>query len=179
MQWLFDIVLEMVAKAGYALKAWVLALGYATETWVLARLCTSSTRVYLTGLQSIPTSTLTRISFNNESWDVKGEFAFEVFTAKKAGYFQVNIAALGEYITEGKRWVITIYKNGAIHSQTVNRAVVTGHTGAEISDILYLNGTTDYIDARAFQDCGVNKNIYGHPVFTFMSIHQLSKDSWL
>lgn len=34
MQWLFDIVLDMVADAGYALKTWVQAQGYLTTGYI-------------------------------------------------------------------------------------------------------------------------------------------------
>jgi len=119
----------------------------------------------------------TKILFDAESWDVNSEFANYKFTAKEAGYFQVCIATVGRTISAGRRWQVGIYKNGGMHTQSVNRAVATGYAGTQIADILYLNGTTDYIEGRVFHDDSAARDIYAHTWYTFMSIHQLSKDT--
>ncbi|MCK5612176.1 hypothetical protein KAR91_60450 [Candidatus Pacearchaeota archaeon] len=168
MQWLFDIILEMVANAGYALKS-----------WVLAQLCTSTCRVGRNTNQSIPSGVWTKIQFNTELWDVNSEFSPYRFTAKEAGYYQVNVGAMMSDMADGNRVNIAIYKTGGVHSYTWEYAGNAGFCGSYLSDMVYLNGTTDYITTYVYHNRGLARNVYGHPAYTFMSIHQLSKDSWL
>lgn len=168
MQWFIDLI-----------KDWVIAQGYALQSWVLERLCTSTIRVYRSGSQVIPSITWTKILFNAESWDVNNEFANYKFTAKEAGYFQVNLAALMADIAGDKRVDVAIKKNGNWHSVTQERTGGAGYNGSYLPDVVHLNGTTDYIEGFVYHNDTGAKNLHGTGAYTFMSIHQLSKDSWL
>lgn len=190
MQWFIDIIKEWVLSLGYATedyvtdatgqtRIWVEAKGYTTLAEVLEQLCTSTCRVHRNGNQLIPSGTWTKINFNAENWDVNNEFTNYKFTAKEAGYFQVNLAALGTDIVAGKRFDVAIYKNGNPHSITREIVPTLEYHGSYISDMVHLNGTTDYIEGYVYHNSGVAKNVYPGSGFTFMSIHQLSKDSWL
>ena len=167
MQWLIDLIQE-----------WVLSLGYATQAWVLEQLCTSTCRVYRAIPMYLFKETWTKILFDAEDWDINGEFANHRFTAKEAGYFQVNLSVLGGVLTDGKRWNVAIYKNGNPHSTTWENNGAAGYNGSYISDIVHLNGTTDFVEGWAYHNEAAGKFVYVVKPYTFMSIHQLSKDSW-
>jgi hypothetical protein len=101
---------------------------------------------YLSASQSITTNTITKLQANTEVFDTANCYDNATnyrFTPNVAGYYQINaqITAGGTSIS---RLIIYIYKNGAGYQiggdQTTNVGRVT------ISTLMYLNGTTDYVE---------------------------------
>jgi len=94
--------------------------------------------------QSISATTLTKVSFQTETYDSDSCFASSTFTPNKAGYYFVDTTVYGG--GAGCQWQALLYKNGS--------AVVSGPylwgAGASCSHIFYCNGTTDYIEVYTF-----------------------------
>lgn len=98
------------------------------------------------------------------------------YTPKEAGYYQVNFTLKPEYPTSGlvAAGAITcsINVNGAVDTSTVinvDDAAVISRT-VSVSNIVYLNGTTDYVDCSATYASGtalVAKGLYSR---SFLSI---------
>jgi len=94
---------------------------------------------------SMANNTATKILFQTEEFDTNSNFASSTFTPTVAGYYQINAA-----ISFGG-WVSTytftiIYKNGSEYkrgSATANN--LSGLNGI-VSSIVYLNGSTDYVE---------------------------------
>lgn len=189
MQWFFDIVLGMVANAGYALKTWVMDQINATSgfllwkinevrDWILLQFCTSTCKAYKTTDQSIPTGVWTRITFEATNWDVKSEFANYRFKPWHGGYFQVNLAACGLALDAGQRFDIGIFKNGGVYALAREIVPTSVYHGSYLSDLVYLDGDTDYIEGYVYQDAGTAKDVRLGAQYSFMSVHQLSRDTW-
>ena len=86
-------------------------------------------------------------------------FIPNAFTPNVAGYYQVNATIGFDATSVNPQWGgVAIYKNGAVVRQ--NR--VTGNTytscAAPVSSVVYLNGSTDYIESYVY--CGTNSGYY-------------------
>jgi hypothetical protein len=105
--------------------------------------------------QSITTSTVTKVNFNTEDFDTDsaynntgstvGTAPSYSFNPQVAGYYQINGS-----ITSATATSVTgvyLYKNGAIEKGT---NVTSSSAISNISALVYLNGSTDYVDCRAF-----------------------------
>lgn len=187
MQWFIDIIKDWVIAQAYATEAWVIAQTYTTKQYVddlivfvlkyiSDTICDSTARVSTGSTQSISSGIWTQIHFDTEHWDEKEEFASHKFTAKEAGYFQVNLSVMIIDPGENSRIDCAIKKNGGWHSVNGEFADTTRQKGSRISDIVHLDGDTDYLDFWVYQDWGAARNLISNPAYCFVSIHQLSKD---
>jgi hypothetical protein len=95
--------------------------------------------------QAISNSTATKIEFQTEEFDTNSNFASSRFTPTVAGYYQINGYATSQTSTGTiSRTLIYIYKNGAIYRRGGD---ISGlGLGVGISDVVYLNGSTDYVE---------------------------------
>jgi len=103
---------------------------------------------YSNNTQNVSSNVLTKIAINTKVFDTNTNFDATTnyrFTPTVAGYYQVN-GALNFSVSSGQSAAtIVVYKNGS----AVNYGnYVTGSYAAilNISLILYLNGSTDYIE---------------------------------
>lgn len=151
----------------------------------------SRARAYLSNTQSIPSSATnwTRVNFNSETFDEKGEFDNSTnyrFTAKETGYYQVN--ARVEFDIPGGTFVndsylsIAIYREGNIYSYG-NRLGLTNsdsnfnnlfnNNAPVVSDIVYLEANQT-IEIYVFQNTGANRNLRSGSAISYVSIHKIS-----
>ena len=110
------------------------------------------------------TTTLTantdvKVTFDTELFDTNNCFASSRFTPNVAGYYQVNLC-LSVNFWNGTIFSALIYKNGSAYQygQTAYPQTVGG-VRASISTIVYLNGTTDYIEAYGYQYAQTSNNV--------------------
>jgi hypothetical protein len=104
--------------------------------------------------QSISSSTFTKVTFNNETFDTNSNFASSTFTPTVAGYYQVNgnVSFVGNSTGFA---MIAIYKSGVSVSQgsgIPNNTIIGGMATA--STVVFCNGTTDTIELYAWQNSG-------------------------
>lgn len=114
--------------------------------------------------QSITTSTFTKITFQVEDYDTNNNFASSTFTPTVAGYYIIGAGYNPNAGGPPTRVILDIYKNGSqvkrVYDVTARADNVSG------SCLLYLNGTTDYIE------------VYGYIVATSPVIYGVSADTW-
>lgn len=108
---------------------------------------------YQSGAQTLGSATATKITLGSELFDTANCFdtANSKFTPNVAGYYQINGAvAVGASSTVIQAY---IYKNGNIFKAGVfsGSANVNGGT---VSGIVYLNGTTDFVELYAYFGTG-------------------------
>jgi hypothetical protein len=107
---------------------------------------------YKNASQSISTSTTTKVTYETEYFDTNNCFASSTFTPTVAGYYQINITASVETTSADRYLQMFIYKNGssAISCQPNYGSSVSGNgLGMSLCGMLYMNGTTDYIEIYA------------------------------
>lgn len=103
-------------------------------------------RAYPASSQSIPTATDTKVNFATEEYDTNSNFSSSRFTPTVAGYYlikgSVGYAAsrtsIACFIYKGNASTSTLYSSGNRISGTSNVATAC--------DIVYLNGSTDWVE---------------------------------
>lgn len=100
------------------------------------------------GTQTLTALSNTKILFATEDFDTNNDFASSRFTPSVAGYYQISSSVRSSFGTTSASSQTFIYKNGAAWSSTAilaSTATICSH----LSDVVYCNGTTDYIEIYA------------------------------
>jgi hypothetical protein len=106
---------------------------------------------YQSSAQSLSSGVYTKIQFQTEEFDTNSCFDNTTnyrFTPNVAGYYQVNgggLIALGT----AQEFIIQIYKNGSAVKQ-IQDVVGVINRGSYGSALLFLNGSTDYIELYGY-----------------------------
>jgi len=104
---------------------------------------------------SVPTGvTPTKITLGTEVHDTNNNFANSRFTPTVAGYYQIN----GFVNTTANTLIAYISKNG---SNIAGNVVAATTNQATVSTVLFLNGSTDYIELFASHSQGTNVSVTG------------------
>jgi hypothetical protein len=98
---------------------------------------------YQSSAQTLSGVTFTKITFTTEVFDTNNNFASSTFTPTVAGYYQVTSAIYFATLTNAQLY---IYKNGTLYQASP----FTSQQGAFISGLVYLNGSTDYVETYAY-----------------------------
>lgn len=110
---------------------------------------TPAFRAYLSADQTVSSGVLTKCTLDVESFDTNNNFASSRFTPTVAGYYQIDCSMrFTSSSSSMTNCLITIYKSGSEYSRVVqsNGVTITGNFAIAGSDIVYCNGTTDYIE---------------------------------
>lgn len=102
-----------------------------------------------TSNQSISAATFTKVNFGTEQFDTNSNFASSRFTPTVAGYYQVNTSINfggGSTVTYG---IVSFYKNGGEYNRLI-AIQCTSNLSIGGSSLIYLNGTTDYLEVYAY-----------------------------
>jgi hypothetical protein len=117
------------------------------------------------GNQSLTIATWTKITFNTEEFDTNSCYNTSTyrFTPNVAGYYQVNLIA---YQAAGGTTALTtsIYKNGSAFK--TNQLIVSTYQNVVTTALIYLNGSTDYIEAYA-NSTGATGSIISSTEYTY------------
>ena len=100
--------------------------------------------------QSFSSNTFTKIQYNAEIFDTANCFDSTTnyrFTPTVAGYYQFNISAYYNG-TSISRMLITIYKNGSSYTRPAD--INAPGNVASGSSLIYMNGTTDYVEVYTY-----------------------------
>jgi hypothetical protein len=107
---------------------------------------------YSAAAQAVTGGVYTKITFDTELWDTNSNFASSRFTPTVAGYYQITgtcqpagTAALGPYIA----------KNGSVVVYGTSTAVLS-YGIANMSALVYCNGSTDYIEFFCYFSATLN-----------------------
>ena len=124
---------------------------------------------YLAANQSLTASTFTKVTINTEEFDTAscfnntgstvGGIPAYAFLPNVAGYYQVN--GLAYPATTVTAITCAIYKNG-----TSFKAGWGTSTSGVVSALIYLNGSTDYIECYSYLT-GVTPSLSGNSSLTF------------
>jgi hypothetical protein len=116
--------------------------------------------------QSYSSSTFTKVSFQTEVFDTAscfnntgstvGSIPAYAFLPNVAGYYYVSLTLNHNWVTAASVVATLIYKNGSLDTTTSVRfnSNVGPWGGYNANSIIYLNGTTDYIEPYAWTNNG-------------------------
>jgi hypothetical protein len=103
---------------------------------------------YLSANQSVSSGVFTKVQCNTEEFDTASAYDNATnyrFTPLVAGYYQVN-ARIDCGTSSISNAIISIYKNGSESKRGNQVTATSGEIGIVVSSIIYLNGSTDYIE---------------------------------
>lgn len=126
---------------------------------------------YANAAQTLTSGTATKIAVNTKNFDTNTNFDAATnyrFTPTVAGYYQINAGIAWNSGTNNTVSNAMIYKNGSVWRTTYNLNQ-SGGSGAFISDLVYLNGSTDYVEFWVTQASGANMTTYVTNGATWMS----------
>lgn len=128
--------------------------------------------VYRSTNQSIAATTYTKIQFDTEEYDTANCFDNTTnyrFTPNVAGYYQINAAwQAASAIGAAGQTAIIIYKNGSAFKWGMYAGLSSAENySAVASSLIYLNGTTDYIEIYAY--IGNANTIAGSQAYTYVN----------
>ena len=114
--------------------------------------------------QAISSGTNTKITFNVQSYDPDSVYDHTTnyrYTPQVEGlylisaYFQIAGSDNSAHYA-----AIKLYKNGSRHGEMTLQMRTGEYPSVGITNLVYLNGSSDYIEAYAFQNTGTSKTIY-------------------
>jgi len=111
--------------------------------------------------QSLPNGANTVVNYQTKEFDT--DYAFNtstgVFQPKVAGIYQVN-ACIGSAAFSAAEAYIAIFKNSVLYKRGVdlNGTGVMNQFNTLVSSLVALNGGSDYIDIRIYQNTGASIN---------------------
>ncbi len=113
--------------------------------------------------QAFTSGVTTKVTLDTEVFDTANCFASSRFTPNVAGYYQINakIRVTGTNCTAS----VNIYKNGAQNIIGSYLAATSSVVFSVASTVLYLNGTTDYVELYGYGD-----TTSGSPTFQYIAI---------
>ena len=111
---------------------------------------------YSTTATNIPNAAYTKMIMNSEDWDTDSCFDTSTyrFTPNKAGYYQIMGSAGFAFSSKTMNGWIVVYKNGGTWKK--GNRIFTNSTMPHcvVSTLVYLNGTTDYVELYFYQNSG-------------------------
>jgi hypothetical protein len=110
---------------------------------------------YNSTAQSVSSGAFTKCVLNVENFDTNNNFDNTTnyrFTPTVAGYYQISAKLRANGSSSLNRVICSIYKNGQTTGRLFDMTVSFGTSGIFVSgaDLLYMNGTTDYIELYAY-----------------------------
>jgi hypothetical protein len=133
-------------------------------------------RAWRNGTQSIGFNTWVKVQLNAETYDPSSLFDSTTnfrFTPNRPGYYQFNgaVQMLSSGSAAGRLLGAGIGINGSVRAESVNESGGSSErSGAHVSDVFFMNGTTDYAELFAIQTyVNPSKNVEGGQATTYFS----------
>ena len=115
-----------------------------------------------TSVQTLTVNTITKVQLNEEDYDTANCFDKTTnyrFTPNVAGYYQINGKVFFDNTGTSHRFFAYLYKNGSNYATfDLTNGNPYGSVGG--SDLIYLNGSTDYVELYAQTSSTTTRTIY-------------------
>jgi hypothetical protein len=97
----------------------------------------------------------TKLTYDTEDFDTNNNFASSRFTPTVAGYYQFNATALYSGGPGGGQ-LLSFYKNGSrwLDGPLLVQNTIGSSSYITFGGIIYLNGSTDYVELFGYQTAG-------------------------
>jgi hypothetical protein len=121
-----------------------------------------------TGSTSVSNATFTKVTYGTEEFDTNSNYdtSLSRFTPTIAGYYQVNASFnYSGASAGGTNSLIALYKNGSWFKSGSGGNVPYYNIAA----LVYMNGSTDYLEIYAYQSSGSTLTIQSSSAYQFSS----------
>jgi hypothetical protein len=124
------------------------------------------------GNQALTANTITKVTFNSKQFDTANCYDATTnyrFTPTAAGYYQINCSAtMSDASNQTTNMLLLLYKNGSQYAYVRSLSVSGNYTFATFAYVVYMNGTTDYLEVYA-ESITNNGYVYGASSLSFFS----------
>jgi len=129
-------------------------------------------RAYMGSNQSVANGAFVKMILNTENFDSHNRFDTTTnrFTPLRAWYYQINAVTFGQSFNN--RYQIILSKNGTWVSSG-HSGWITADMWAEVSDIIYFNWSTDYLELTVYHFSTSARTFLAGTTSTFMSWHYI------
>jgi hypothetical protein len=117
---------------------------------------------YAGNSQTAATNTQVKILFANERFDTNNNFASSTFTPTVAGYYNFSAAVCWTLATNNVAIYVSLVKNGTVVATVSTTSTSGTYPGASVSQVIYMNGSTDYVEVYSQQNSGSSTNVAGN-----------------
>ena len=119
---------------------------------------------YITSSQTAAADAYTKMQFGTERFDTNNNYDNSTyrFTPTVAGYYFVSVSTYQSTYTGGGFLGISIFKSGSNFQEVVRLSPSTNPSTIGGSCLVYLNGTTDYIEAYFYAANGTTVLVGGN-----------------
>ncbi len=118
---------------------------------------------YMSANQTVSSGVYTKLQCNTEQFDTNSNYDNTTyrFTPTVAGYYQVNTNLSGPGVASGLL-APAIYKNGSYFWNLASFPNTAAAIQISASILMYLNGSTDYIEFYVYQNTGSSQTMTGN-----------------
>jgi hypothetical protein len=109
---------------------------------------------------SLTGTVFTKITYDSEEFDTNNNFSSSRFTPTVAGYYQFNWAVYFNS-SSGSERATAIYKNGSAYKWS-NDLQISGAIVMSGSALVYLNGSTDYVEIYGYSSNSITTGTTTH-----------------
>lgn len=143
-----------------------------TSTGVTTQVGAPAFSAYSLVAQVTSASTTTKIQLNTERFDTNNNFDSTTnyrFTPTIAGYYQISAAVTYTNNVNNYGAGAIIYKNGSNYAWGTATGTGQMYATAQVSSLIYLNGSTDYIELYVYNGSGASQTTGADPYYTYMT----------
>jgi len=142
----------------------------------------NNVRATMLATQSIPVgSGYTPIQFCKQEFDTNSQYGTDTykFQPGQVGYYLMNVSGYYDLPVAGENALVGVRKNGVTIIGRKWSSSGPGGTDAEpiCTDLVYLDGTTNYIEAVARHTSSVSRNLNSNSELTDLSITRIDAPS--
>ena len=124
--------------------------------------------------QAIATATFTKVTLPGAATDPQSWWnaANSRWIPTIPGYYQVNAVLTYAGLTANSLYEVHIVKNGftVANALSLSNIAISGFVTATASTVVYMNGTTDYLEMWTFQTSGVSQSVEGNVLRSNLSL---------
>jgi len=143
-----------LSRLGIGSSAQVLTVASGVPSWATpAGASGPAFSAYSATNQTISSGVYTKITFGSEDYDTAGNFASNRFTPTTSGYYQLNFGGYVDASGATNYGSARLYFNGAA-IRACNYTDTTNDYSPVIADIVYFNGSTDYVEIFTYINGG-------------------------
>lgn len=116
---------------------------------------------YANATQTVTSNSFTKVTLAAEDFDTNSNFASDRFTPTVAGYYQLNCVLLLNGTVSTTQGIISLYKNGTAYarlfdSNPTSSLSANGFIIFNSTILVYLNGSTDYVEMFGYYNGGTS-----------------------
>ena len=126
---------------------------------------------YQSSAQTLSNGVFTKLQFQTEEFDTNSNFDNATnyrFTPTVAGYYQIN-GGWQPTTAPTINLAVNLYKNGSAYKQGPYITASLSNSNYNVSSVVYLNGSTDYIELYAYNNSGGNVVVVAALIATYFN----------